>query len=94
MSYEKAMKHSRNVRKLKKQANMYMGFDTGSGRWPSARGTPLGACMMHIRDWFKWRHDGDAAERKLTRECIREQIAEARGLLAQAKATEVAPRLP
>jgi len=26
MSYQKAMKHHRNIRKYKKQSNMYMGF--------------------------------------------------------------------
>ena len=35
MSYQKAMKHARNVRKQRKQSRMYFGFDTGSGRWPS-----------------------------------------------------------
>jgi hypothetical protein len=30
MSYEKAMKHSRNIRKCRKQAKMHFGFDSCS----------------------------------------------------------------
>jgi len=66
------MKHARNVRKCRKQRNMYMGFSTDSGSWPSFRSTPYGAALMHIRDWFKQRHDGD---KQYCREAIREQIA-------------------
>lgn len=35
MSYEKARKHARNVRKSRKQGRMHFGFSTGSGSWPS-----------------------------------------------------------
>lgn len=78
MSYEKAMKHTRNVRKVRKQANMYMGFDTGSGRWPAGRSNPYLAAILNIREWFPLRHEGDAAARQHTRECIKEQIQDAR----------------
>ena len=30
------MKHTGNVRKVRKQANNHFGFDTGSGHWPSS----------------------------------------------------------
>lgn len=74
MSYAKAMKHSRNVRKVRKQANMHFGFDTGSGPWPSFRGTPEGGAIMHIRDWFQDRHrDKSPGRSQYMRECIREQ---------------------
>jgi len=33
MSYEKATKHARNVRKTRKQGRMHFGFSTGSGAW-------------------------------------------------------------
>lgn len=75
MSYDKAMKHTRNVRKCRKQARQYMGFDTGSGRWPSSRSTPHMAAWLSVRDWFKERHRGDKA---YNRECIREAIADCR----------------
>jgi len=48
MSYAKAMKHARNVRKSRKQANMHFGFDTDSGRWPSVRSCPEYAAMLNI----------------------------------------------
>jgi hypothetical protein len=32
MSYEKAMKHARNVRKCRKQSRMYFGFDCCGGK--------------------------------------------------------------
>lgn len=75
MSYEKAMKHTANVRKCKKQANNYMGFDTGSGRWPSIRSTEFGEAYISVRDWFKDRHLSGKDKAQYTRECIREQIA-------------------
>ena len=81
MSYEKAMRHSRNVKKVKKQAKMYMGFDAGSGHWPSARSNPYLAAVLNIRDWFPQRNNGDAKERQHTRECIKEQIQDARKAL-------------
>ena len=72
MSYDKAMKHTGNVRKVRKQANNYFGFDTGSGHWPAAAAHPyLGPCL-NIRRWWPDRADPH------TRECIREQIEEAR----------------
>jgi len=72
MSYDKAMKHTRNIRKVRKQANNYFGFDTGSGRWPAAAAHAyLGPCL-NIRRWWPDRAD------PYTRECIREQIEEAR----------------
>lgn len=84
MSYDKAMRHTRNVRKVKKQANNYMGFDTGSGRWPAVRSNPYMAALLNVRDWFRERNFGDASTRKHTRECIREAIATAREEQARA----------
>lgn len=78
MSYAKAMKHARNVRKCRKMRNMYMGFDTGSGSWPSFRATPYGGALCEVRDWWPQRHDGDAAKRQYNRECIREAITRLR----------------
>lgn len=75
MSYEKAMKHSANVRKCKKQARNYMGFDTGSGSWPNVRRNPYMAALLEVREWFKGRHHGNP---QYNRECIREAIAECR----------------
>lgn len=75
MSYEKAMKHTRNVRKCRKQANNYMGFDTGSGHWPSIRSTEFGEAYVSVREWFRDRHLWDKEQAQHTRECIREQIA-------------------
>lgn len=80
MSYEKAMKHTRNIRKCRKQSNNYMGFDTGSGKWPSARSNPYLARILEIREWFKLRNKGSAETRKHKRECIREAICDARAL--------------
>lgn len=77
MSYAKAMKHARNVRKVRKQARMYMGFDTGSGHWPNPRRNPEVAAMITIREWWPQRHDGDSQH---GRECLREKIAELREL--------------
>jgi len=75
MSYEKAMKHSANVRKCRKQSHQYMGFDTGTGSWPNPRRNPYMAALLEVREWFKTRHQGDS---KYNRECIREAIAECR----------------
>jgi len=83
MSYAKAMKHARNVRKCRKMSNMYMGFDTGSGRWPSIRSTPYGRAMCEIRDWYPRRNEGDAATRQYNRECIREAVQSMRAAKAE-----------
>jgi hypothetical protein len=77
VSYEKAMKHTRNVRKSRMQGRMYFGFDTGSRWGRNPRQDPLFAALADIRDWFSRRHDGDAQH---NRECIREAIAEVRHL--------------
>lgn len=75
MSYEKAMKHSANVRKCKKQSRQYMGFDAGTGFWPNPRRNPYMAALLEVREWFRDRHRGNA---QYNRECIREAIAECR----------------
>lgn len=75
MSYEKAMKHSANVRKCRKQSGMYMGFDAGTGSWPNPRRNPYIAALLEVREWFSNRHSGD---KQHNRECIREAIAECR----------------
>lgn len=75
MSYEKAMRHAANVRKCRKQARNYMGFDAGSGSWPNPRKNPLRAREIEVGEWFKERHRGD---KQYLRECIREAIADVR----------------
>lgn len=75
MSYEKAMKHSRNVRKCRKQARQYMGFDAGTGRWPSVRSNPYMVALLNVREWFRTRHVGNFA---YNRECVIEAIADCR----------------
>ena len=71
MSYAKAMKHARNIRKCRKQRNMHFGFDCASGAWPSIWTNP----KFVVGEWFKRRHEGDS---QYNRECIREQIKAAR----------------
>jgi hypothetical protein len=71
MSYAKAMKHHNNIKKCKKQSNMFMGFDTGTV-WKNT--TPQ--CFDDIRRWFKERNV--TGNKSYIRECIREQIALAR----------------
>lgn len=76
MSYAKAMKHSRNVRKSRKQGKMYFGFDTGTGNFkenPALREITL--LRMDVNRWFSERHNGD---KQYIRECIREAIQELR----------------
>lgn len=58
MSYEKAMKHTGNVRKCRKQAGQYMGFETG-GAWPNPRRNPLVARQIEVLEWFRQRHFGN-----------------------------------
>lgn len=78
MSYEKAMKHNRNVVKCRKQSRNYLGFNTASGRWPSGYGNQNLRPLLNIRDWFPIRNNGDGAYKKRLRECIREAIEDAR----------------
>jgi hypothetical protein len=73
MSYAKAMKHARNVRKCRKQSRMHFGFDVGSGSWPSIRSNPLFAAELEVREWFAARHIGGDAQ--YNRECIRDAIS-------------------
>ena len=83
MSYEKAMKHARNVRKIKKQSRMYMGFDSSSGlAKPSPAARELQCKLLEVKRWFKDRHDGD---RQYNRECIRESVGDLRLLLSGMK---------
>lgn len=79
MSYEKAMKHARNVRKCRKQKKMYMGFDTGTDSFkesPECRA--LNVQRMEVSRWFSERHNGDSA---YNRECIRQSISELRSMV-------------
>lgn len=72
MSYEKAMRHWANPRKLRTmRRGTYMGFDTGSPKeTPEVR--EAFTCIRNIRDWFSDRHtSGDAQH---SRECIRAEI--------------------
>lgn len=75
MSYEKAMKHTANVRKCRKQSRQYMGFDTGSSWGRNPRQNPYMAALLEVREWFATRHFGDL---QYNRECIREAVAECR----------------
>lgn len=76
MSYAKAMKHTRNVRKCRKQSKMYMGFNTGLiGNFPSFRSTAYGAALCEVRDWFRQRNDDGMEKRQYNRECVREALA-------------------
>jgi len=79
MSYGKAMRHARNVRKTRKQGKMHFGFDTGSA-WPNPRNNPATAAWINIRDWFACRHRGTAEDRANRRAAIREQISDFRSL--------------
>lgn len=79
MSYEKAMRHTRNVKKCRRQSRQYMGFDTGSGEWKNPRSNPYMAAWINVREWFRSRHVGDS---QYNRECIREAIAECRAAAA------------
>ena len=79
MSYSKALRHARNVRKCRKQGRMYFGFETGS-RWKNPRRNPATAKAIVIHDWFRQRHG--TADQKYIRECIREAIADLRLLRA------------
>lgn len=79
MSYEKAMRHSHNVRKLKKQARQFMGFDARSTPWPNPRRNPETRAYITVREWFKDRHHGDPQH---NRECIRDEIANLRRIRA------------
>lgn len=76
MSYDKAMRHTRNVRKTRKQSRQYMGFDTGSA-WPNPRRNPKTDALLEIQEWFTNRNMGDKAH---NRECIREAIARYRAM--------------
>lgn len=82
MSYAKAMKHARNVRKTRAQARMHFGFDSCTGKTPAARSYPEIGAMLNIGEWFAGCHRGDAARRQHMRECIREQIDELRSIRA------------
>lgn len=75
MSYEKAMKHTANVRKCRKQSRQYMGFDTGSSWGKNPRQNPHFARLLEVREWFATRHRGDS---QYNRECIREAVADCR----------------
>lgn len=81
MSYQKAMRHARNVRKQRAQSKMHFGFDVGSGSWPSIRSNPICAAELDIEHWFKCRND-DNDKRQYARDCIRERIKELRELRA------------
>lgn len=83
MGYEKAMRHTRNVRKCRKQSRQYMGFAASTSPWPNPRRHPVVGLLIQIGDWYRTRHQGDSAH---NRDCIREAIQELRELRVQAKA--------
>jgi len=77
MSYAKAMKHARSIRKCRKQSRMYFGFDSCSGPTKAASASPLLGPLLNTRRWFQDRrddHPGSAGYR-YRRECVREAIA-------------------
>lgn len=74
MSYEKAMRHARNRRKGR---NMYLGFDTGSGQWPSVYAGPMG-CFARLNDEFKRRHRGDRDQARAAISLLLQQCREHR----------------
>lgn len=76
MSYEKAMKHTRNVRKVKKQARQYMGFDTGYRS--QTKYSERTYALIELRRWFRERNCGD---KSYNRECIREKLSDIRGMV-------------
>lgn len=86
MSHEKAMRHTRNIRKVKKQSRMHFGFDTGTGHF---RTNPLTrhfqAQALEVRRWFADRHNGD---HQYVRDCIRESVAKLRIIKARIAAGE------
>ncbi|HEX7121549.1 MAG TPA: hypothetical protein VF178_04195 [Gemmatimonadaceae bacterium] len=91
MSYAKAMKHARNVRKSRKQARMYFGFDSFSGPTRAAAASPILGPLMNIRHWFRERRfdrPGSPAYRH-RRECIHEAVMDYRA--ATAARTESRP---
>jgi hypothetical protein len=85
MSYEKAMKHWRNIRKCKKQQHQYFGFDCFPKNTPSAWSIPVFACTMNIKNWFSGRNSGDAEQRARIRSIIRDEIKDLRSFLASGK---------
>jgi hypothetical protein len=89
MSYEKAMKHWRNIRKCKKQQHQYFGFDCSDKPTPSVWSNPYMCCILNIHYWFPDRNEGDAEKRAYNRSSIREQIAEARVIFATEQARKV-----
>lgn len=78
MSYDKAMRHSANIRKCKKQGSMHFGFDSSTVQ-ESSFSREATILLMNVKSWFRERHDGDRA---YNRDCIREAIQEYRGLFA------------
>ncbi|NOS75368.1 MAG: hypothetical protein HOP36_12710 [Methyloglobulus sp.] len=80
MSYNKAMKHWKNIRKCKKQQHQYFGFACFTERTPSVWSNPAFACRLNIRNWVPDRNEGDAEKRAYARDCIRSEIATARNL--------------
>ena len=72
MSYEKAMKHARSVRKSKKQRNMDFGWNTGYS-YPQGKDHLAVQCLLRIHEWFRDRHRCAQGSRYI-RECIHEEI--------------------
>jgi len=83
MSYEKAMKHTANVRKCRKQASMHFGFDSSQ-----ITESPLSRRrtnkLLNIGAWFKERHTH--SDKAYLRECISQEIAEYRSLFNKREA--------
>lgn len=70
MSYEQCMKwHKKRPKGGKPQ---YLGFDAGTGSWPSPHNDPHLGPRLAILRWWGQRHN------PMVREAIREQIADAR----------------
>lgn len=73
MSYEKAMKHHRNIKKCKKQSTMHFGFDSCSKPTKSIWSNP----RFRIEKAYNNRHT-DSRGLTYIRECIAEYIEDIR----------------
>ncbi|MFX4226426.1 MAG: hypothetical protein ACFHHU_00625 [Porticoccaceae bacterium] len=81
MSYEQAMRHWNNPRKLSKmRRGTYMGFDSSSAK-ENPRLRAIWVLHGNIQRWFAERHDGE--DPQYAREGIRAEIHNLRQLLIQ-----------
>ena len=89
MSYEKAMKHHRNIRKCKKQRGMYLGFAVSDEPWINPRRDPETALVIEIREGFKYRRPGD--DQETFRWCMRNAVRRLREIRRAREKTPGSP---